>query len=152
MVSLAVAFAFSILLGRLFYLHIWEHEELLEHVEGNRKTINLIEAQRGNIVDTRGNLLAVTRTSYNIGLDPQSVRETDREKLSELARLMGKPLREIEAAFDTKVRTGGEKSKEGKTGLIYFTRSNPVIITDQLKLSMKNAVRVLYPFWGTGCS
>src|SRR5210317_155987 len=101
-VSVAVAFAFCVLLGRLFYLHVWEQEELLEHVEGNRKTINLIEAQRGNIVDTRGNLLAVTRTSYNIGVDPQSVREEDKEKLPELARLIGKPLEEIEKAFDTK--------------------------------------------------
>jgi cell division protein FtsI (penicillin-binding protein 3)/stage V sporulation protein D (sporulation-specific penicillin-binding protein) len=113
-VSLAVAVAFSILLGRLFYLHIWEQERLLEHVEGNRKTVNLIEAQRGNIVDARGNLLAVTRTSYNIGVDPQSVRESDREKLPELARLIGKPLEEIEAAFDTKVRVGGGSGKEAR--------------------------------------
>lgn len=114
MVSLAVAVAFSILLGRLFYLHIWEHENLLAHVEGNRKTINVIEARRGDIVDTRGNLLAVTRTSYNIGVDPQAVRESDREKLPELARLIGKPLQEIEAAFDNKVRLGSENSKEAR--------------------------------------
>ncbi|MGB0743938.1 MAG: peptidoglycan D,D-transpeptidase FtsI family protein, partial [Opitutales bacterium] len=111
-VSLLVAFAFCVLLGRLFYLHIWEQEELLEHVEGNRKTINLIEAQRGNIVDTRGNLLAVTRTSYNIGVDPQSIREEDREKLHELAQLIGRPLPEVERVFDTKTRPGGQHSKE----------------------------------------
>ena len=112
LVSLTVAVAFSILLGRLFYLHIWEQEDLLEHVEGNRKTFNVIEAQRGNIVDTRGNLLAVTRTSYNIGVDPQAARESDRARLPELARLIGKPLAEVEAAFDTKVRMAGGNSKE----------------------------------------
>lgn len=114
LVSIAVAVAFSILLGRLFYLHIWEQEDLLEYLQGNRKTFNLIEAQRGNIVDTRGNLLAVTRTSYNIGVDPQAVRETDRAKLPELARLIGKPVEEIELAFDTKVRMGEENLKEAR--------------------------------------
>lgn len=113
-VSTAVALAFCILLGRLFYLHIWEQDDLLAHVEGNRKTFNIIEAQRGNIVDTRGNLLAVTRTSYNIGVDPQSVREEDLEKLPELARLIGRPLEDVEAAFNTKTRMGGEHSREVK--------------------------------------
>jgi cell division protein FtsI/penicillin-binding protein 2 len=111
---MAVAFAFCVLLGRLFYLHVWDQENLLQYLEGNRKTFNLIEARRGNIVDARGNLLAVTRTSYNIGVDPQSVHEADREKLPQLARLIGKPVEEIEAALDTKYQIGGANSKEAR--------------------------------------
>jgi cell division protein FtsI/penicillin-binding protein 2 len=111
---MAVAFAFCVLLGRLFYLHVWDQENLLQYLEGNRKTFNLIEARRGNIVDARGNLLAVTRTSYNIGVDPQSVHEADREKLPQLARLIGKPVEEIEAALDTKYQMGGANSKEAR--------------------------------------
>ena len=113
-VLMAVAFAFCVLLGRLFYLHVWDQENLLQYLEGNRKTFNLIEARRGNIVDARGNLLAVTRTSYNIGVDPQSVHEADREKLPQLARLIGKPVEEIEAALDTKYQIGGANSKEAR--------------------------------------
>jgi cell division protein FtsI/penicillin-binding protein 2 len=111
-VTMAVAFAFCVLLGRLFYLHILEHEELRAHVDGNRKMVSVIEARRGNIVDARGNLLAVTRTSYNIGVDPQAVREEDREKIPLLAGLLGKKVEEIEAAFDTKTRKGGDHAKE----------------------------------------
>ncbi|MGB1127848.1 MAG: peptidoglycan D,D-transpeptidase FtsI family protein [Opitutales bacterium] len=111
-VSMVVAFAFCVLLGRLFYLHVWEQEELLQHVEGNRKMVNVIEARRGNILDARGNLLAVTRTSYNIGVDPQSVREADLEKLPMLAELIGKPLEEVLNAFETKTRKGGDHAKE----------------------------------------
>lgn len=111
-VSMLVAFAFCVLLGRLFYLHVWEQEELLQHVEGNRKMVNVIEARRGNILDARGNLLAVTRTSYNIGVDPQSVREADLEKLPMLAELIGKPLEEVLNAFETKTRKGGDHAKE----------------------------------------
>ena len=108
LVSTAVAFAFCVLLARLFYLHVWNHDTLREHVEGNRKMVNLVEARRGNIVDARGNLLATTRTSYNIGIDPQSFNDNDREKLPLLADILGKPLEEIESAIDRRTRKVGE--------------------------------------------
>ncbi|MGJ8653513.1 MAG: peptidoglycan D,D-transpeptidase FtsI family protein [Opitutaceae bacterium] len=112
LVSCAVAFAFCVLLGRLFYLHVWEQKALQEHVTSNREMINVVEAQRGNIVDSRGNLLATTRTAYDIGVDPQSFREEDREKLIDLAQVLGKPLEDIEYAVDQKTRKGSEHSKE----------------------------------------
>jgi cell division protein FtsI/penicillin-binding protein 2 len=74
--------------------------------------VNVVEARRGNIVDTRGNLLATTRTSYNIGVDPQSFREQDREKLPELARILGQPLEDIIAKVDRKTRKVSEHSPE----------------------------------------
>ena len=114
MVLMAVACAFCVLLGRLFYLHVWSQEDLRQHIEGNRKIFNLIEARRGTIVDARGNLLAVTRTAYNIGVDPQAVRASDREKLPQLAELVGQPLTVVESAFDTKYRMGGANSKEAR--------------------------------------
>lgn len=109
-----VAFAFCVLLGRLFYLHVLDQESLREHVESNRKMVNVVEARRGNVVDARGNLLATTRTRYNIGVDPQSVREADLAKLPELAEILGRPVAELNAAFTTKVRSGGEHAKEVK--------------------------------------
>jgi cell division protein FtsI (penicillin-binding protein 3)/stage V sporulation protein D (sporulation-specific penicillin-binding protein) len=111
-ISVAVAFAFCVLLGRLFYLHVLEHQELLQHVQENRKMVNVIEARRGNIVDTQGNLLAVTRTSYDIGVDPQVVRESDRDKLPLLAELLNRSLEDVEAAFGAKTRLRGKESKE----------------------------------------
>ncbi len=112
LVSTAVAFAFCVLLGRLFYLHVWEQKELLEHVESNRKMVQVVEARRGNVVDSRGNLLATTHTTIDLGVDPQSVREEDREKLKELAALTGKPLAAVEKAVYTKTRKGQARAKE----------------------------------------
>lgn len=112
LVSCAVAFAFCVLLGRLFYLHVWEQAALMEHVSSNRKMINVIEARRGNIVDSKGNLLATTRTAYDIGVDPQAFLEDDRDKLIELAKILGKPLADIEYLVDTKTRKGSEHAKE----------------------------------------
>lgn len=112
LISLAVACAFCVLLGRLFYLHVWHSAELLEYVEGNRKMVNVVEARRGNIVDSRGNLLATTRTSYNIGVDPQSFRERNRIKLPELAEILDLSLAEIEAKIDRKTRRVSGDTKE----------------------------------------
>jgi len=104
--------AFCVLLGRLFYLHVWQHEALSEQVESNRKMMQVVEARRGNIVDARGNLLATTRTAYNIGVDPQVVRETDEEKWPELARLLGIEVSELRRAFTTKTRKGSSSAMD----------------------------------------
>jgi len=112
LVSTAIAFAFCVLIGRLFYLHVWEQEELMEHVESNRRMVQVVEARRGNVVDNRGNLLATTHTTIDLGVDPQSVREEDLSKLPELAKLIGKPLADIEQAINTKTRRGAERAQE----------------------------------------
>ena len=112
LVSTAVAFAFCVLVGRLFYLHVWEQQELLEHVENNRKVVQVVEARRGNVVDNRGNLLATTHTRIDLGVDPQSVREEDNDKLPALAALIGQPLAKIEKTINTKTRKGSGRAKE----------------------------------------
>ena len=111
LVSSAVAFAFCVLIGRLFYLHVWEQEALLEHVESNRRMVQIIEARRGNVVDNRGNLLATTHTRIDLGVDPQSVRETDREKFTELANLIDQPLEKVIRAIETKTRRGSDHAQ-----------------------------------------
>ena len=107
LVLISIACAFCVLVGRLFYLHIWEREKLLEHIQNNRRMVQIIKARRGNIVDCRGNLLATTHTKIDLGIDPQSVREEDRTKLRALAELIHQPLHTIEKAFDKKTE-GGE--------------------------------------------
>ena len=111
LVSSAVAFAFCVLIGRLFYLHVWEQEALLEHVENNRRMVQIVEARRGNVVDNRGNLLATTHTRIDLGVDPQSVRETDREKFTELANLIDQPLEKVIRAIETKTRKGSDHAQ-----------------------------------------
>ena len=88
LVSIFVAFAFCVLLTRLFYLHIWEHEVLSDYVINNRKMVNVVESRRGMIVDTQGNLLAATQASYTVGVDPQIFVSEDLPKLNNLAALL----------------------------------------------------------------
>ncbi len=104
LIQTLIALAFCVLLGRLFYLHIWTHQDLATKAESSRKMVKVVEARRGNIVDQRGNLLASTQMTIDLGVDPQSLRPADLSKLPELARLLNKPLAEIETAFNTTTR------------------------------------------------
>lgn len=112
LVLTAIGFAFCVLIGRLFYLHVWQHEELLGHVQSNRKMVQVIKARRGDIVDSRGNLLATMHTRIDLGVDPQVVDEEDRPKLALLAELIDRPLIEIERIFNTKTRKSSKNSRE----------------------------------------
>lgn len=106
LVYLSILGMFAVLFGRLFYLHVWEHDRLLEIAENNRRQIQVIPAQRGNIVDARGNLLAATRTFIILGMDPHALREGDREKWPELARLAGINMSDIDNASRNLTRPG----------------------------------------------
>ncbi|MFP4202712.1 MAG: peptidoglycan D,D-transpeptidase FtsI family protein [Opitutales bacterium] len=112
LVVTAILVAFCVLFGRLFYLHVWEREDLLAYVNENRRMVRVLEARRGDIVDSRGNLMGATHTTVNLGVDPHATRPEDRHKLPELAELLGRPLPEIQAAFNARYRPG--KSSDGQ--------------------------------------
>lgn len=112
LVCVTIAFAFNVLIARLFYLHVWEQDALRTYVESNRKVVQVVKSRRGNIVDQRGNLLATTHTRIDLGVDPQSVRAQDRNKLPALAALIGRSLADVERAFDRKTRKGIERAKQ----------------------------------------
>lgn len=112
LVLIAIGLAFCALSCRLVHLHVWQHEELFEHAQKNRKNIRSLPARRGDIVDSRGNLLATMHTTVEVGVDPQSVRDEDRPKLAKLAEIIDQPLYSIEKAFDTKVRENVNNNAE----------------------------------------
>ena len=111
LVYTAIAMAFAVLLGRLVYLQVWDHADWLEQIESSRRMVKVVKARRGNVVDCQGNLLATTHTTVNVGVDPQSIREADRDKLPELAKLLNKPVAEIERALHTKTKRRGDTSE-----------------------------------------
>ena len=112
LVSAAVGLAFCVLLGRLFYLHVWERDRFLEHVRDNRQMLEVVEAQRGNVVDARGNLMATTHTTIDLGVDPQEVQAEDLGKLPALAHLTGQPVERLRAAFERRTQRAAPNSPE----------------------------------------
>jgi cell division protein FtsI (penicillin-binding protein 3) len=98
---------FAGLLARLVWLQVVDRDELLRSVDEARRQLIVDNARRGDIVDTKGTLLATSHSVIVLGVDPQAVRTEDEAKLSRLAVLIGVPLAEIERAVDTKTRPAG---------------------------------------------
>ena len=98
LIFLSVSFAFCSLGGRLVYLQVIKADDYRELSKGARRNFIEIKARRGDIVDSKGNLLATTRSVVEVGIDPQSVQSKDEDKFSELASLLGIPVAHIEIA------------------------------------------------------
>lgn len=105
-VCLCVVAAFGGIGTRLYMLHVIEAEDLSHIVERNRRQIVVQEARRGNIVDGNGNILATTRTQVELGVDPQVLREEDREKWPDLAKLLDMPIGELEELMNRRTAPG----------------------------------------------
>ena len=100
-----MAFAFCVLYARLFYLHIIDSDRLQEFAETTRKKVQVLPSKRGNIFDSKGNILAATHSTYIIGVDPNFLKEEERTKWSHLAFILQIPYNELVAIMEKKVRT-----------------------------------------------
>lgn len=85
LVATCVLLGFSIVLGRLFYLHVLKQEEYAQIAEQNRGRFQMLESRRGDIVDCNGNLLATSKEVRELGVDPQMVDAVDFDSLNKLA-------------------------------------------------------------------
>ena len=108
----AVSFAFCSLGGRLVYLQLFKAADYSELANGARKNFIEVKARRGDIVDSKGNLLATTRSMVEVGIDPQSVDEEDWLKFRQLATLLELPVEEIEQAANRLTKRVGLEGKE----------------------------------------
>ena len=90
--------------ARLLDLHVFERERLIGHVERARRQITVESAQRGDILDDKGDRLATSRSLIVLGVDPQALLKADEPKWPQLAKLLGMPADELRRVFNTKSR------------------------------------------------
>ena len=100
--------------GRLIWLQVWNADRYKEIALNARKQIVAIEARRGDIVDSKGNLLATTRSVVEVGLDPHVVEDVDRLKWNALSGYLGVDVGVIEEAWNRKfiVDKSGRKVRD----------------------------------------
>lgn len=106
LICLFVFAAFGGIGTRLYMLHVVEAEELAGIIEHNRRQVVEQPARRGNILDSRGNVLATSRSEVVLGVDPQLVVEEDRPKWAALAKIIGLELSELEELMLARTRPG----------------------------------------------
>lgn len=142
-VCLAVLVSFGAVGTRLYLLHVVEAGNLLEIVERNRRQIVVQSARRGNIVDTNGNLLATTRTEVELGVDPQALREEDREKWPQLAAMVGKSVPELEAIMSRRT-TRGSSGFADDVRLVRWQKLHDSLSEAEFQAVMDLGVRGVY--------
>ena len=64
---------FLILVGRLWYLQVIQHDELEEMAIEQQTSEQSVTAQRGTIYDTKGNVLAISSTVYDVIISPKAI-------------------------------------------------------------------------------
>lgn len=89
---------------RLVYLHVIDREDLLRNIVKTRRQEMREPARRGDILDTNGRPLALSRPVRTVAVDPMLVDESDEAKLPRLAELLGIPLTDVRRAFFTRFR------------------------------------------------
>ncbi len=113
LLSLAVFACFAGLGTRLVWLHWLERETYTAFLDKARKQTIVELARRGDILDVRGNRLATSRTLFELGADPQMLNPADEAKWPELARLLGRPLFELEPLLRRRFATPAEAGGVG---------------------------------------
>ncbi|HBT20407.1 MAG TPA: penicillin-binding protein 2 [Peptococcaceae bacterium] len=76
-----VAFVFFILVSRLFYLQIIHNQQFKQLSESNRLRLIQIPARRGDILDSKGRVIATSVPVFSISITPSE--DLDLEKVAE---------------------------------------------------------------------
>lgn len=95
---------FATLAVRLVWLHVVDRESLLKSITRTRQQLIVETARRGDIRDARGAILATSRSTIVLGVDPSALRPQDERKWPQLAALIDVPEAELRRIFLTKSR------------------------------------------------
>ena len=83
-----VLFAFGLLISRLVYLQIYQHEKLSTQAENNRITVLPIVPNRGLILDRNGVVLASNYSAYTLEITPSKLAEKLDATIARLSELV----------------------------------------------------------------
>ncbi len=77
-ILIIVASLFAIDISRLFYIQVAKGEEYAEKAKSQQLSDKEIEAMRGTIYDSEGNVLAQSATVWTVFLDPSNISDKNR--------------------------------------------------------------------------
>lgn len=91
---------------RLVFLHVLDRDDLLKFVNKARRQIVVEHARRGAILDTKGDLLATSRSFVMVGVDPEMMHPDDTKLWPELARLLRMSPAELSGLLEHSMTAG----------------------------------------------
>ncbi|MCD7871930.1 MAG: PASTA domain-containing protein [Clostridiales bacterium] len=78
-IGMIVAFLFTADAGRLFYIQIVKGAEYSDKAKSQQLSDTEIEAMRGTIYDSEGNVLAQSATVWTVFIDPSNITDKNRD-------------------------------------------------------------------------
>lgn len=118
-----IAAVFAVILARLWRLQIVEGREYRRRADAALRSVELLPARRGDVLDRRGEILAVDRQCYEFCLDYRLLAGDERWAARQRRRIAGQEdvsLGRAERIFDQRLETtrrlaleAGELSPEG---------------------------------------
>ena len=109
---------FVAVLGRVGQVQLSPSTELREHLS-TRVTERAQPAQRGDIVDRRGRVLATTRLGYRLFVDPSALLEPYGSTIDALARVTGEPFDSVAQRVVSKASESEQRVASGRTPIRY---------------------------------
>ena len=94
-IAIMLALLFLVLVGRLVDLQVFRHDELRKAATNNTERRILRGPRRGDMRDIRGNLLATSRTVYNISADPTVIDTNHLAIAQTIAPILQLPVDEL---------------------------------------------------------
>ncbi|MES2767542.1 MAG: penicillin-binding protein 2 [Bdellovibrionota bacterium] len=101
-----IAFTFIIFILRLWFLQIFQGEELRLFSERNRFKIKKIQAPRGMIIDRNGQILVDNFPGFEVTITPQYAIELDKTA-KEIGDILGIPKEKITHLVNTEKKKNG---------------------------------------------
>lgn len=89
LVASAILLGFGAVQARLFFLHVEGSDELRAFARESRQLTVAESGRRGDILDSRGNVLATARPRVQLGVDPQVFQADSAGDLRQLAAELG---------------------------------------------------------------
>ena len=75
---------FLLIIGKLFDVSIIRGKDWTQKAMSQWTRVTALKAERGRILDRNGTTLASSYTTYQVCLNPQSIQESDRERIASL--------------------------------------------------------------------
>ncbi|MBL0946278.1 MAG: penicillin-binding protein 2 [Hydrogenophaga sp.] len=86
-IALAVLFAFGLIVARMWWLQVAQHERFMAQAESNRTAVLPVVPNRGQITDRQGRVLASNYSAYTLEITPSQAGDLD-TTIAELRGLM----------------------------------------------------------------
>lgn len=87
---MAAIFGFIVVIGRLFYVQIIKGDYYQELAYKQQTKDRTVEASRGTIYDSKGNILAISVSSNTLSVAPTNLKDEDKKRIArDLSEILG---------------------------------------------------------------